>query len=545
MAYSGIDDQDLKATIAQFLDRWPCAGLAVAVIKGSGFAWFHGHGLADVAAETPITEDTVFRIGSITKTFTAIAVMQLWEQGLVDLDAPANDYLRTFQLVPGKQTLRPATVRHLLTHTAGVGYWRRLSDLLQPGVGSGVRARRSGAPPLANYYRRGLPVEVEPGTKWAYSNHGFAALGQIVEDVSGQPLDRYLRDRIFDPLSMQHTDLVRSERVQPHLATGYVLRSRGLKPVIDREVPTPGGGAMYSTTRDIARYIAALLGAEDCGFVLKPETVAAMFQPHFQPDPRLPGMGLGFELGEERGYRTVGKTGIVSGFHSAVGMAPDEGIGVIVLSNTGGLDGRGAAEPLAAALLRRLLGLPADPIRIDVPPRPETWSEICGWYGLEPGPVTNLFTRTLMGAGAEIVVQGGHLMLKPLTPIPALRRGFRLYPDDPDDPALFRVYFPEFGMDLRVVFARGRGQKIAMRLFVNLMSFERRPDLGNPRRWATGALTAGTAAVAIRSVLRHHRSGRLMGSDQAPERSSWTRLVDSTSARRSSRALAAKTSMSG
>src|SRR4029434_406921 len=100
MAYSGIDDRDLKATIAQFLDRWPCAGLAVAVINGSGIAWFHGHGLADVAAETPITEDTVFRIGSITKTFTAIAVMPLMEKGLVDLDSTANHYARQFQSVP-------------------------------------------------------------------------------------------------------------------------------------------------------------------------------------------------------------------------------------------------------------------------------------------------------------------------------------------------------------------------------------------------------------------------------------------------------------
>ena len=130
----------------------------------------------------------------------------------MDLDAPANDYLRSFQLVPVRSNLRPATVRHLLTHTAGVGYLRRLSDLLQPGVGSGVRAGRSGAPALGDY-RRGLPVEVEPGTKWAYSNHGFAALGQIVEDVSGDPLDRYLRDRIFDPLRMEHTDLIRSEQV--------------------------------------------------------------------------------------------------------------------------------------------------------------------------------------------------------------------------------------------------------------------------------------------------------------------------------------------
>jgi CubicO group peptidase (beta-lactamase class C family) len=118
--YGQIDDLDLKATAAQLLDRWPCAGLAVAVIRNGGLAWFHGHGLADVAAKTPITEDTVFRIASLTKTFTAVAVMQLWEQGLVDLDAPANDYLRAFRLIPTSASLRPATVGHLLTHTAGV-----------------------------------------------------------------------------------------------------------------------------------------------------------------------------------------------------------------------------------------------------------------------------------------------------------------------------------------------------------------------------------------------------------------------------------------
>ena len=328
-AYGPIDDVGLKATVAQVLDRWPCAGLAVVVIRDGELAWFHGHGLADVAARTPITEATAFRIASLTKTFTGIAVMQLWEQGLVDLDAPANDYLRTFRLVPAKPDLSPATVRHLLTYTSGVGYWRRLSDLLQPGVGSGDRAGRSGALPLAQYYRRGLPVEVEPGTKWVYSNHGFAALGQIVEDVSGQPLDRYLRARIFDPLGMTHTDLIRSERVEPYLATGYVLRSRGLKPVADREVPTPGGGGMYSTTADIARYVAALLrlAANEHGSVLRPETVATMFRPHFQPDPRVPGMGLAFELGQEGGQRTVGKTGILSGFHSAMALAPEEASG--------------------------------------------------------------------------------------------------------------------------------------------------------------------------------------------------------------------------
>ena len=500
-SYRPIDDLDLTATVTQILDRWPCAGLAVGVITDEGLAWFHGHGFADVGAETPITQDTVFRIGSITKTFTAIAVMQLWERGLVDLDAPANDYLRSFRLVPARPHLRPATVRHLLTHTAGVGYWRRLSDLLQPGVGSGIQAARSGAPPLADYYRRGLPVEVEPGTKWAYSNHGFAALGQIVEDVSGQPLDSYLRDNILDPLGMEHTDLIRSERVRHLLATGYVLRSRGLKPVADREIPTPGGGGMYATTADIARCAAALLStADEHGSVLRPESVATMFQPHFQPDPRVPGMGLAFELGEEAGQKIVSKTGIVSGFHSAMALAPDKGIGVVAFGNTGGLIGRNATEPLAATLLRRLLGHPANVLRSDIPPRPETWSEICGWYSPTPGPVTNVFPRALMGAGAEVLVDGGHLTLKPLTPIPAMRHGFRLHPDDPDDPWVFRVHSPEFGTDHRVVFDREPKEGPAKRLFLDRMSFERRPDFRNPRLWLTGLLAAGVAGLAVRSI---------------------------------------------
>jgi CubicO group peptidase (beta-lactamase class C family) len=98
------------------------------------------------------------------------------------------------RLRPDQASMRPASVRHLLTHTAGVGYWRRLSDLLQPGVGSGDRAARSGALPLADYYRGSLPVEVEPGTKWVYSNHGFAALG-LASFRPGSPTSRAGRPR--------------------------------------------------------------------------------------------------------------------------------------------------------------------------------------------------------------------------------------------------------------------------------------------------------------------------------------------------------------
>ncbi|HEX5524726.1 MAG TPA: serine hydrolase domain-containing protein [Pedococcus sp.] len=494
----GIPEVALERDVVRVLDHWPTAGLAVAVVRDGEPTWFHAHGVSNVTTRAPVTPDTVFRIGSLTKTFTAVAVMQLWEQGRVDLDAPANDYLSAFRLRPMRPDLQPATLRHLLTHTAGVGYWRRLSDLLHPVSGAGVEARQ--LEPLGEYYRRGLPQEIQPGTKWVYSNHGFAALGQVVEDVSGQDLRDYLREHVFDPLGMRHTDLVRSGRVRPGLATGYLVRSRGLVRAPDRQVPTPGGGGLYSTSTDLARYVACLLreGSGSQGAILHPSTVAQMFSPQFQPDPRLPGMGLGFNLGAEDGHRTVGKDGVVSGFLAALTMAPSAGIGVVALSNTGGLSGQGAPTGVGTALLRTLMALPEDQLRHDVAPRPDVWAELCGWYSPAPGRVTNLFARALMGAGAEIVVDRRQLVLKPLTPIPALRKGMPLHPDDPKDPYAFRVDFSALGMGtLPVIFSTtGAGSRVH-RLWLDLMAFEKRPDVRNPRRLAAGALTASAVTAGI------------------------------------------------
>ena len=179
--------------------------------------------------------------------------MQLWEQGLVDLDAPANDYLRAYRLIPAKASFRPATVRHLLTHTAGIPEVVRASPTcsirLRPFGGRSRPQRQVGEPlpSLAEYYRGGLRIVVEPGTAFAYTNHGFATLGQIVEDVSGMPLDRYFREHIFEPLGMADTDLVRSERVASRLATGYVLGPSGAKAVPDRDWIGRGAGGIYST----------------------------------------------------------------------------------------------------------------------------------------------------------------------------------------------------------------------------------------------------------------------------------------------------------
>src|SRR5215204_3487968 len=120
-----VNQLEIRVRVDEILNRRPAVGFALGVVRNGSLLFFHGHGVQDIASDTPVTKDTVFRIASITKTFTGIAVMQLWEQGLVDLDAPANDYLRTFRMVPARPNLSPATVRQLLTQTAGVGYWRR------------------------------------------------------------------------------------------------------------------------------------------------------------------------------------------------------------------------------------------------------------------------------------------------------------------------------------------------------------------------------------------------------------------------------------
>src|ERR1700687_3071174 len=127
-----VDELKIMARVNEILNHHPAVGLAVGVVRNGRLEFFHGHGVADIASNTPITEDTVFRVASITKTFTAIAVMQLSEQGLVALDAPHDNYLRAYSLIPAKPGYRPATVRHLLTHTAGIPEVLHPSGLLMP-----------------------------------------------------------------------------------------------------------------------------------------------------------------------------------------------------------------------------------------------------------------------------------------------------------------------------------------------------------------------------------------------------------------------------
>ncbi|HEX6254522.1 MAG TPA: serine hydrolase domain-containing protein [Euzebyales bacterium] len=498
------DVLDLEARVTEILNRRPAVGLAVGIVRDGALASFSARGVADIATSRPVTQTTVFRIGSITKTFTAVAVMQLCEQGLVDLEAPANDYLRAFRLVPARDGWRPATVRHLLTHTAGVPKLVRPSRAVFSGwPGESVRLDHS-VPGLGEFYGGRLRLMAEPGATFNYSDHSLAAVGQIVEDVSGQPLDRYLREHIFEPLGMDDSDLLRSAHVTSQLATGYKLGAHGPIAVTDRHWVTAAASSIYSTPADMARYVAALLdgGAGGHASILRPETLAMMFRPHWQPDPRIPGMGLGFFRDVLGDQQVVEHQGILPGFNGQLYLAPDDGVGVLGFTN----GARNAVVWLTAEMARLLGDLsdaPRDAIRTDVAHHPEIWGDLCGWYT----PIAqrnDTMVWAMAGAGAQVRVRRGRLMLRAISPLPAAYRGFELHPDDEHDPYVFRIDLGSYDLGTaKVVFDRD-DQSTRVHLGGSVpLSAAKRPAAPRRRMWTTR--TAGALAVAGAAAAVHRR----------------------------------------
>ncbi len=497
------------------MNKYTLPGLAVGVVHDGRLVYGKGFGLADGRAQRPVTTDTVFRIASITKTFTAIGLMQLWEQGKFQLDDPVNDYLVAYKVRHRNPQAPPVTFRHLLTHTSGIGEFRTIADLLHVlrEVTIGAReAEQVPVPTLREYYRGRLTPELYPGEKWAYANHGFYTIGQLVEDISGQPFEQYMRERVFTPLGMERTDFVRSERVRDELAVGYLLKNGMVEPVDYLEMVIKPGGAVLSSVNEMAKYVAALMngGRNEYGAILQPETLRMMMDPHYQQDKRLPAMGLGFFLDTFNGHWSASHGGGWTGFTSAMQVAPDEGLAVLVFSNSsiGGGWFPVVTEGLATGLLRRLLGVP-DPVaqlpRPDILQRPHLWVDLCGSYGPRPGFMTN--ARIWMGLGGEIevVVRDNHLALRPLGG--PLRRGITLHPIDPNDPLAFQGVYEN--LPVPVVFKRNEAGQID-RLCAGvpglLLTLYKRPRLESIRFRVTAVLVAlaGLAVAAlVRRNLRH------------------------------------------
>jgi CubicO group peptidase (beta-lactamase class C family) len=421
------------------------AGLGVGIVRDGGLVHSVGIGHASIAGQHPLTSESVFRVGSISKTFTALAIMRLVADGRVDLDGPVNEYLRHYRVEtpPGAP---PVRLRHLLTHTSGIGELRHYSDVLRPFFGMGVLPDRP-VPSLAEYYAPALHTEVPAGRKWAYANHGFATLGAVVEDLTDERFADYMRREILDPLGMTGSDFVRNERVAGRLCEGYARR-RGLnKPVRYLDIIPSPAGSLFSSVDDMARYIAAL--CDGSGKVLDAALLDQMMCPQFSIDPRLPAMGLAFFLSDIDGRRIVGHDGGVNGFVSYLRVAPDDGVGVVAFTNSANVRvtlaiDRFGDELLRAALAARTAGkVNAVP---EVEATPSIWPELCGTYGLQRGLNTNLRPWMLIGGEVEVFVRDDQLALRCFAG-PA-RGPAPLRPVDASDPKRFDVDLGPVSIDI-------------------------------------------------------------------------------------------------
>jgi CubicO group peptidase (beta-lactamase class C family) len=378
-----------------------------------------------VKAYGKLERENVIRVGSITKVFTAIGIMQLVEQGLIDLDDPVEQHLRAYAFEPAWRS-RPATVREVLTHTGGFGEFRRLREWRATDIPFGVDDGQR-IPPLAEFYKDGLRGSTAPGRGYSYANHAFATLGQVVEDVSGLPYDRYIRERILVPLGMTNSDILLTDALRPRLAQGYhVTETETIEVPLQHIVIAPAG-SLFSTVDDMLRFTAwvASTGEQISRDVLKPETLALMFERHFEPDVRLPGQGLGFARDDIANEVVVGHDGGWPGFVSTFAAVPGRRFGVFACATAIDLGPKNVANRSIEALLDASIEPPADL------PLPPGYERHAGVYA----PILGLSAdaRWWNEYGGELRIHAATDGLILSSPRGPHEKGTRLRPGDPDD----------------------------------------------------------------------------------------------------------------
>ncbi|MDE2683935.1 MAG: serine hydrolase [Chloroflexota bacterium] len=323
--------------LTDYLRRWlaavPAAGLAVSVTDRRRTLYVGGLGHADLAARRPVTAGTTFQIGSIGKSMTALAVLQLVQSGRLDLDAPVSTHLPWFAM-PSRYG--PITLRHLLSHTAG----------LPAGTDFTPAARYEG------FALRETEAAWEPGSRFHYSNTGYKLLGWLLEDITGQDYGSVIRRRVLEPLGMAATEPVITHATRHRMAAGYVplhddrpcRLSDTLIPATWMEYPV-GDGSQASTAADMARYARVWLngGRGDAGAVASPAMHSMMTTPAismsrgdaYQHDY---GYGFGIISHQADGHHFVGHGGSTVGFRAIMLTDQTDGLGVVMLCNGSDVD---------------------------------------------------------------------------------------------------------------------------------------------------------------------------------------------------------------
>ena len=318
------------------------AGAVVVVVKDGQVLAQKGFGYSDVAARKPVDPNlTLFRPGSISKLFTWTSVMQLVEQGKLDLDADINTYL-DFK-IPERDG-GPITLRHIMTHTAG--FEEQLKELM------GVEGEIN--PTLGEHLRDWVPERIfAAGTTPAYSNYATALAGYIVERTAGVPFDDYLEQHIFKPLGMENATFRQPlpERLKPQMSQGYERASQDAQPF--EIVGVAPAGALSASGADMAKFMIAHLqkGAFGSSRILQERTAEQMHTTALTLLPRVQRMLLGFYEQNYNGRRIIGHGGDTNWFHSDLCLFIDDGVGLFIAMNSAGKDG--ATNDIRSTLLEK------------------------------------------------------------------------------------------------------------------------------------------------------------------------------------------------
>lgn len=316
--------------MASYLEEADIAGATVAVIERAETIFSKGYGFADVEARAPVDpEQTLFRIGSVSKLFVWTSVMQLVERGELDLDANLNDYLDDLEIPEAFET--PVTMTQLMTHTAG--FDERVLGLFA--------ADASAVRPLGDILREELPARVRPpGELTSYPNHGTALAMYVVEQITGMSWDDYLEENILEPLELRSTSFAQPlpETLEPRLSKGYEFTGTGLVEAPFEIVPMAPVGAAASSAIDMARFLAAhlRLGAFGDTRILREETARRMQRTLFRHHPDVNGMAYGFMEMDWNGERIIGHGGDTELFHTLFAFFPERDIGLFASFNTVG-----------------------------------------------------------------------------------------------------------------------------------------------------------------------------------------------------------------
>ncbi|MBN1291316.1 MAG: serine hydrolase [Candidatus Latescibacteria bacterium] len=331
-----IDNPEVASNI-RLLEAWIEAqiaykdvpGMSVGIVYDQEMIWSKGFGNADRANKTPASPATIYRIASISKLFTSVAILKLRDEGKLQLDDPIKKHLPWFNIKNNFPDAPVITIRHLLTHTSGLPresafpYWTDFKF------------------PTREQIIDKLPEQktVYPSeTKWKYSNLGLTIAGEIVAAVSGEPYEEYIHKNILNPLFMTSTSVQIGNEHKKRLATGYGRRmpdgSRAIMPFTDSKGITPAAN-LSSTVEDMAKFASWQLRLRENGGteILKSSTLKEMQRVQWLLPNWQSGWGLGFSINHTADRDLIGHGGHVAGYTTQIKISPEEKIGVIVMTN--------------------------------------------------------------------------------------------------------------------------------------------------------------------------------------------------------------------